>query len=157
MYQSRRLQATRLRIVTSTSTGKLNQDHRHTHFKLKKKEWETIKALNRSNKLQKTWTELFYKRFRRINPCCTLIFRYQHLKPKHSQKKQSPFLKVKASCSLKSWEATYIFTIQKRPSRRCEKIYIYVTRVGDMEREKWGHVMQPIEREGKLPNPFMKE
>jgi len=43
-------------------------------FQIEKKEWETIKPLNGSNKLQKTWTELFYKRFRRMNPCCTLVF-----------------------------------------------------------------------------------
>ena len=99
--------------ITSNKVKNSPLKHRKTKpgpqtftFQIEKKECEMIKPLNGYNKLKKTWTELFYKRFRRIDPCSTLIFRY-HLKPTHSRKKQSPFLKVKASCSFKSCEATY--------------------------------------------------
>ena len=65
---------------------------------------------SRSNKLQKKWTDTIYKAFRYVNACCTLIFKYHHLKLKHSRKTSSPYLSMKAMCSFTQCRAIYHFT-----------------------------------------------
>ncbi|KAK9961941.1 hypothetical protein ABG768_007335 [Culter alburnus] len=94
------------------------------------RKWKKIKPLPGSRKLQKSWTHVIYEKFRKQNPCCTLVFTYQHLKVTHSRKYRCPFMTVKASCSFKTCNAHYIFHLRHKPLSSDKRIPIQVTRIG---------------------------
>ncbi len=77
--------------------------------------WKKIRPLPGSRKLKTSWTHVIYEKFRKQNPCCTLVFTYRHLKVARSRKYWCPFMRVKASCSFKSCNAHYIFRIRQKP------------------------------------------
>ncbi len=74
-----------------------------------RKKWLTIIPRHGSNKLRQPWTHVLYNSFRQKNPCCTLAFKSQHIKTRHSRKINSPYLSITAVCTFASCSAKYYF------------------------------------------------
>ncbi|XP_014831370.1 PREDICTED: glutamic acid-rich protein-like [Poecilia mexicana] len=51
---------------------------RNFKIKITRKEWKKIKPKHRHSQLRHPWTEILYDKFNKINPCCTLSFKYQY-------------------------------------------------------------------------------
>ncbi|XP_024147265.2 uncharacterized protein LOC112158246 [Oryzias melastigma] len=95
-----------------------------------KKKLRKMHPVKGSLKFKQSWTHIIYEKFIQKNPCCTLVFKYYHIKGIHSRKQNTPFCRMKAVCSFKGCSARYIFLIRKKPLRSDQKIPILVTRIG---------------------------
>lgn len=64
---------------------------RKFQLKFQKQIWDKIKPKVGSSKLKMAWTNVIYKQFRKCNPCCTLVFKYNHAKTHLSRKQSCPY------------------------------------------------------------------
>ena len=105
-------------------------------IKIPKKTWGNIKPKKGSTKLKRPWTNIIYKQFRKYNPCCTLVFKYHHVKMQDSRKRSCPYLMIKAVCSFSTCRAIYLFKMPKKPSNTAKSVSIQVTRFGKVKHLK---------------------
>ncbi|XDV39447.1 hypothetical protein PO909_008694 [Leuciscus waleckii] len=99
---------------------------------IKTKTWKKIKPHAGLTQLQQPWTDVLYEAFTKVNPCCVLAFKYQHVKCRKSRKKRAPYFKALAICIFEDCSAKYKFTIQTKP-KPCQKhIDIHVLRIGEV-------------------------
>lgn len=98
-----------------------------------RKMWDGIKPLEGSSKLRPPWTERVYDRFKETNPCCTLSFKYQHVKTPWSRKQNIPYLHIKAVCRFPSCPAKYSFTMQNNPAALGQDVNMLVQQTGDIQ------------------------
>lgn len=103
---------------------------------IKVKTWKKIKPRAGSTQLQPPWMDVLYEEFSKVNPCCVLSFKYQHVKCKTSRKKRAPYFRAHAICVFGSCPAKYKFTIKTKPKPFQKHIYIHVLRVGDVTHMK---------------------
>ncbi|MEQ2261025.1 hypothetical protein XENORESO_004556, partial [Xenotaenia resolanae] len=72
------------------------------------KQWKKIKPKHGGSQLIPPWTDTLYHKFMEKNPCCTLSFKYQHVKMNNSRKKKSPFFHAAAKCTFNGANAIYV-------------------------------------------------
>ncbi|XP_059386114.1 uncharacterized protein LOC132120908 [Carassius carassius] len=116
------------------------------------RKWKIIRPLPGSRKLKT------YEKFRKQNPCCTLVFTYQHLKVARSRKYRCPFMTVKASCSFESCNAHYVFRITQKPLSSDKRIPVTVTRIGKVTHSKGEVGSRPAsyQKRGKIAKEVFK-
>lgn len=73
---------------------------RYFKIQITRKEWKKIKPNLRHSQLRHPWTDILYDQFYKINPCCTLSFKYQHVKVSSSHKKSVHFLLLEQNAPL---------------------------------------------------------
>lgn len=84
-----------------------------------------------NSKLRPPWTTCLYNYFKNENPCCTLSFKYQHVKAPKSRKRNNPYLRILAVCTFPSCKAQYSFIMQKKNTDEDVKILVHQT--GDIQ------------------------
>lgn len=97
---------------------------------IKTRTWKKIKPHAGSDQLQKPWTDVLYKVFARVNPCCVLSFKYQHVKSRKSRKQTAPYFRALDVCTFDDCSAKYTFTICTKPKPFQNSIDIHVVRFG---------------------------
>lgn len=127
------------------------------YITMERKKWDKIKPHKGSSKLQKPWTDYMYDSFNAKNPCCTLSFRYQHVKSPQSRKKNLPYVCVSASCTFPSCSAKYSFKLQKKPSKQDKMLKISVHQTGDIHHKLADKKCRPATnlKRGKLAKALM--
>ncbi|XP_016520960.1 uncharacterized protein LOC107834332 [Poecilia formosa] len=109
---------------------------RNFKIKITRKEWKKIKPKHHHSQLRHPWTEILYDQFNKINPCCTLSFKYQHVKLSSSRKKTCPFFIARAKCTFNGCNAIYTFRKKNIPKPFDSKISFIVKRLGSVTHRK---------------------
>lgn len=103
-------------------------------IKITRKQWNNIKPKHGDMKLSPPWTDVLYNEFRKTNPCCTLVFKYQHVKASGSRKKNAPYFRDTAKCSFNDCKAMY--SILRRSSLTPKTISFNVVQFGVVTHQK---------------------
>ena len=74
--------------MTTQMNRKCKAGPKKFNIAMTRKQWNKIKPKHGKQKLRPPWTDTFYQEFLKKNPCCTLAFKYQHVKTKDSRKKE---------------------------------------------------------------------
>ena len=123
-----------------------------------KKQWDKITPKHDMNKLRSPWTDILYNEFLKENPCCTLAYKYQHVKKSHSHKKKCHYFSAKAKCTFDDCAAVYIFSKRKKPKSTDRKIRFQVIRIGAVTHRKNLRRFRPAKylRRGKIAKAITK-
>lgn len=116
------------------------------YITMERKTWDKIKPHEGSTKLRQHWTNYMYDSFKEKNPCCTLRFRYQHVKPPQSRKINFPYLRISADCTFPSCTAKYSLKLQKEPATLDKKVKISVHQTGDIQHKLTDKKCRPATR-----------
>ena len=117
-----------------------------------RKQWNKLKPKHGMKSLRPPWTDVLYEEFLKENACCTLAFKYQHVKTSYSRKIKSPFFRASALCTFEGCKAVYSFSKKSRPKSTDKRICFKVMRFGEVRHLNNQRKFRPAKylRRGKI-------